>query len=161
MTIEPKFLNDVQRAGWNLVAVDEERAVAGCPRSDCNLTVNLKPGATIPEVCRPKPPLAEHAIASFDAARVALRGRREELGFTIRDVENIGGIADDYLAKFEKDDPAKIPNAQTFIEWAQALGYDVVFRPTMLTAMALRTIADTRRMLEARRKHFEFRARSR
>lgn len=140
----PKFLREIQAAGWLIKAVDEGIAYGACPRSDCGLTVKLRSGTKIPEACKPGPALAEVLIERFDDARIFLRDRRDALLLTIREVEEVAGISVDFLAKFEKDDPSKIPNTQTFIEWAQALGYEVVLRPGTLPAYALRTISNTR-----------------
>ena len=83
-----------------------------------------------------------------------LRDRREGLGLTIREVEESAGITVDFLAKFEKDDPSKFPNAQTFFEWAKTLGYEVVLRPAPLPPTTLRILSDTRAKLRMRLTKF-------
>lgn len=152
MTVDVKFLRDVQSAGWVIRAVDQGGVLAGCPRSGCALKVKLRQGARIPDTCRPGPDLAEVTVGVFDDARVFLRQRRNDLALNIKEVEEVAGITVDYLAKFEKDNPSKIPNAQTFIEWAQSLGYAVVLRPDRLPVYALRTITDTRAVAASRIK---------
>ena len=148
--MDQKFLRDVQAAGWQIRAVDQDKVVAGCPRSGCTLNVNLRNGAKIPETCREGPDLAEVRVRTYDDARLFLRDRRESLSLTIREVEEVAGAAVDHLAKAEKDNPSKFPNAQLLIEWAASLGYDLVLRPAMLPGMALRYISDTRSEVGAR-----------
>lgn len=152
--VTPDFLRAVQMGGWQIVTADSETVWAGCPRAGCGLTVKIKPGAAIPTSCRAVPDLSEVVIDGFEDARRAMRARREQLGLSIRNVEEAAGLADDYLAKFEKDDPSKIPNAQSFMEWIQALGYEVVLRPRALPPYTMRIISETRDQLRARRKVF-------
>jgi len=115
----------------------------------------LRPGKSIPETCAIGPDLAEVTVEHFETARVFLRDRREQLCLTIKELEEAAGITVDFMAKFEKDDPSKIPNTQTFIEWAQSLGYDVVLRPGKLPPNVLRLMADTRERVLARRNAFK------
>ena len=150
MTIDQKFLRDVQAAGWQIRAVDQDKVVAGCPRSGCTLNVNLRNGVKIPETCHEGPDLAEVRVRTYDDARLFLRDRRETLCLTISEIEEVAGCAVDHLAKAEKDNPSKFPNAQLLIEWAAALGYDLVLRPSTLPGMALRYISDTRPEVGAR-----------
>lgn len=152
--MKPEFLREVQAAGWNIITADETDVWVGCPRAGCNLRHRLREGAAVPATCRPQPVLAEIVVEQFDDARRAMRSRREELCLSIKDVEEAAGIAGDFLAKFEKDDVVKIPNAITFIEWVQALGYTVVLRPTGLPPYALRIISDTRKHVVRRKASF-------
>lgn len=155
--MKAEFLRQVQAAGWNILTADETDVWVGCPRAGCNLTTRMRDGGLVPASCRPLPVLAEIVVEQFDDARRELRGRREQLCLSIKDVEEAAGIAGDFLAKFEKDEVAKIPNAQTFIEWVQALGYTVVLRPTGLPPYALRIISDTRKHVVRRKatsRHF-------
>lgn len=120
------FLKEVQAAGWMIRKVTESAAVVSCPNQGCTLHVNLELGKHIPKVnmpCRIGKP-----IEDFDDIRCRLRDRRQELGLSIKDVEEIGGFAYDHLPKFEKDDPYRIPNMQTTIDWANALGNRLVFK---------------------------------
>lgn len=152
--LTPEFMRQIQQAGWVIVAADEEVVIGACPRAGCGLKVRLQEGREIPPTENPKPAVAEVVVRQFDDARLAFRERREQLGLSIKDVEEMAGLAVDYLAKFEKDDVVKIPNAMTFIEWAQALGYTLVFRSTGLPLYSLRVIAQTRRLLGVRRSSF-------
>lgn len=152
MTIDPEFLRDVQRKGWLIRSVTETTVIGGCPRAGCNLSVNLRPDKSVPETCRRGPDMAEVSLSSFDEARVALRDRRDELGLTIREVEEISGATTDHLAKAEKDGPSRNLNTQSFIEWANALGYEVVLRPMDLPTKALRYISFTRAYFERRKR---------
>jgi len=61
-------------------------------------------------------------VATYDAIRRKLRAARESLLLTIRDVEEISGIASDLPAKLEEDQNPRMPPAQMLSEWAGALG---------------------------------------
>ncbi len=151
MTIDPDFLAAVQKAGWRIVAVEEGAAYCTCRRNGCGLTVRLEQGGSFPSTSRPNPDIAEQVVTSFDDARMFLRDKREKLGLSIADVEEGAGIAGSFLAKFEKDDPAKIPNTQTFIEWAVSLGFQIVLRPGDIPKNMLRIISSTRPGLNFRK----------
>lgn len=158
------FVKDVQGAGWNVIASDVESVWVGCPRGGCNLRLRIKAGSSIPTVCRAKAPLPEIVVNSYlNDARPALRERRVELGLTIKDVEDVSGIAPDHLAKMEKDNPSKVPNILTFIEQAQALGYDLVLRPSDagLPPVTIGRIVETRPIQEKRKNHMKAFARIR
>ncbi|MFW8636972.1 helix-turn-helix domain-containing protein [Cribrihabitans pelagius] len=105
--------------------------------------------------------MLDRKVGSYDGARMALRARREALGLTISEVEELAGATVDHLAKAEKDGSSKLPNAQLLLEWAQALGYEVVLRPTELPAYTRRVICYTRDRLEARQKRFRLEGRRR
>jgi len=149
LKIDPTFLRQVQTAGWQIAGATETAIIAACPTDGCSVRVTFTAGQPVRFACKPSQN-ADCVVGSFDAGRNVMRKRRLELALTIKDVEDIAGIAVDFLAKFEKDNPSKIPNAQTFIEWAQALGYDVVLRRSTLPLYALRLIADTRPQAAAR-----------
>ena len=144
------FLKDVQAGGWPIERVNPDSVVVGCPNAGCSVKVRLKGGSKIPYACANGEQLRHQVVTVFDDARVFLRGRREELRLTIRDVESISGMADDFLAKFEKKNPSKYPNVQTFVEWAQSLGYQVVLTPAEFSPLALRVLAETRHLMTAR-----------
>jgi transcriptional regulator with XRE-family HTH domain len=160
--VSPEYMRAAQGKGWNIISCDEEHILAACPRAGCGLQIKLRAESKIPETVRPRPALAEITVAQFDDARAGLRARREQLCLSIKDVEDAAGLATDHLAKFEKDDFSKIPNAQTFIEWANALGYTVTLRPTGLPPVTLGIISRTRMLLRKRLqsyRHFrQFRA---
>ena len=145
------FLRKVQEAGWLIDRVDLKSVDAACPREGCSLRVKLRQGAAIPTACGGGA-LNEMVAQNFEDARTFLLHRRPRLALSISDVEHIAGMTPDYLAKFGKDNPSKIPNAQTFLEWAQALGMEVVFRPARLPLIGLRQVADTRALAVARVK---------
>ena len=142
--MDPKFLREVQAANWIIMAADGEKLMARCPRAGCTMSVNLKPGGVIPQTCRAGADLTERVVGSFEEARLALRERRENLALTIADVEQAAGLADYHIAKSEKDDPSKIPNIETFLNWAGALGFEVVLKPAPLPLLTLRLLAETR-----------------
>jgi transcriptional regulator with XRE-family HTH domain len=148
--MDAEFLRAVQRAQWLIKAADEDYVIVRCPRAGCTLTVRLSPGNPIPQTCRVGPDLLEKVVQSFEDARLFLRERREDLALSIRDVEEVAGVATDHMAKWEKDQPTKIPNTETFLEWSGALGFEVVLRPTGLPPVALRAIIETRPLLKRR-----------
>lgn len=153
--MDPKFLAKVQAAGWLIRQVETEKVWCGCPRAGCNLRFQISNGGHIPSVCNYEVPLAAITVENFFSdARVELRDRREMLGLTIKDVEDCSGIAGDHLAKFEKDDPTKIPNILTVRDWANTLGYTIMFHPGPLPPITLARIAETREALERRRASF-------
>jgi transcriptional regulator with XRE-family HTH domain len=150
MPVDAKLLAEVQAAGWLIIRADEECVIGSCRRSGCGLKATFKAGRPIPATERPGPSRLEHVVSGFEDSRKFLGSRRRDLGLTIAETEEIAGMAQDYLAKFERENPSKIPNAITFIEWAQGLGYEVVLRPGDLGRMALRVIAETRLRAAAR-----------
>lgn len=150
--MDQNFIAEVEKAGWLIKAVDMGDVLAGCPRAGCALTVRLKQGAAIPQTCRRGPDLASVAVNSWSDAATFLRKRRDDLGLSIKDVEEVAGAATDHFAKAEKDNPTRIPNAEIFIEWAGALGYSVVLVPGQLTPYARRVIAETRKQIGWRKK---------
>ena len=155
--VNQDFLRALQSAGWLIKAVDEDKATVSCPRSGCGLNLTYRPGRKIHQSCAKEPTIAECPVRGFDDARVFLRQRREDLALSIKDVEEVAGMAVDHLAKFEKDDSVRIPNAQIFFEWVQALGYQVVLKPAELPVYALRIVAESRDKVAMRKRHFRIR----
>lgn len=151
MSVTPEFLREVQRAGWDLMSVDLGSALVSCPRQGCNLRVRLKSGTAIPETCGRGPDLRETVVRSYEDARIALRNKRHSLTLSIAEVEDIAGMASDHLAKAEKENPSRILTTNIFLEWCEALGFEVVLRPKELSPYALRVISQTRARSEARR----------
>lgn len=160
--MKPEFLRKVQQAGWHIEKVTEDAVQAKCPSAGCALRAMLAEGGFVPD-CDParSRDLVDRKVETYDDIRLMLRERRESLGLSIREVEEIGGMATDHLAKAEKDDPVKIPNANLLIEWAQSLGFELVLRPTDMTPYAIRTICDTRGVQERRSRRFDIEARRR
>jgi len=151
--MDAKFVKEVQAKGWSVQAVSSEAVVAKCPSAGCNLFAELKYGGHIPAVdpgCRRDP--IDIQVASYDDIRRQLRAARESLLLSIREVEEISGIASDHLAKVEKDKNPRMPPAQMLFDWAGALGFEIVLRPIPLPALAIRTIMDTRDRTAARTK---------
>lgn len=151
--IDPTFMRKVQDAGWRIIGADQLAVWVSCPREGCELKTRFKPGGSLPSACARGPDLATIYVDTFDDARIPLRQRREELGLIIKDIEDSAGIADDFLSKFEKDEPSKIPNAQTFFEWCAALGYQVVLQPAPLTPRTMRLISESRDKQDRREIH--------
>lgn len=160
--MDPMFLRDVQANGWHIRAVTESSVIGKCPSVGCNLHAELHIDGHIPAVdpgCRRD--LIDQKVESYSDIQGILKERREGLALSIRETEEIAGIATDHIAKMEKENPSKIPNAEILIEWAQALGYEVVFRPIPMTSYAIRTICDTRDKVASRTKRFRLEERRR
>ena len=154
--MDTKFIKAIQDAGWQIVHVERDSAVMGCSREGCGLKSRIKAGAVVPMAAKKVPALAEIAINGFDDARMFLRQRREDLALSMENVELVAGIAVTYINKFEKDDPSKIPNIETFVDWVAALGYQVVLRPTDLPPYTMRIISETRTELGKRVKRTRY-----
>ena len=151
-----EFLKTIQKRGWHILRARKDEVLVQCPARGCGLVNRIPVGGHVPEVDpQGERNRLDHPVHSFDDIREVLRARREDLGWSIRETEEVAGLSVDYLAKFEKDDPSKIPNAIVLVEWAQALGYEWVLRPAALPSLGLRMLADTRDRADARRRRFE------
>ncbi|MGL6209122.1 MAG: helix-turn-helix domain-containing protein [Paracoccaceae bacterium] len=151
MTVDPGFLRDVQNAGWLIRSVGQGEVFGMCPRAGCDVVLQFRAGSNVPATCRPVPEFKETIVNGFEDARRHLRKKRERLCVTIAETEDVAGMAVDYMAKFEKDEPSKIPNAQTFFDWCKAMGVEVVLRDGNFPATMLNMISQTRQYLKARR----------
>lgn len=147
------WLKMIQRNGWRIETASKDDCTALCPTPGCKMRVRFKDGGNIPVRDVPLHSL-DKAATSFDDAREILKERRQELGLTIAEVEHIAGIASDHLAKFERTDWSRPPGIGIFLEWCQALGIDVILRPSDLPPVTLRWIAETRSKADARRRRF-------
>jgi|GEM_PF-3780872 len=148
--MDQNFLRDVQRAGWMLVKVSEEYARVQCPRHGCSMRFNLPEGKPVPKACDPQPEFGDVLIDQTADIRMMLRGIREGLGLTIKEVEEMAGASVDFFAKAEKDEPSKFPNFQTVLEWAKALGVEFYARRGPMSGMSLRYIAQSRKQAAVR-----------
>lgn len=156
--MNPDTLKAIQKKGWAIETADVGSCTVKCPTPGCKMRARFRHGSSVPQ--RDVPGYSwDQAVGSFDEARESLKVRRQELGLTIAEVEHISGIAGDHLAKFERtnwmDKNLRMPNVETFMEWATALGFDVVLRHGELPPVTLRWIADTRPKIDARRRRFE------
>lgn len=152
--MDPKFLKKVQECGWHLEQVSETQVVGRCPAEGCGMKALLKQGEPVPQV---DPDQRRNGldvpVESFDHFRRILRERREDLGLRIWETEYMVGVAIDFFAKVEKENPSKTVNFQTALDWAQALGFEIVLRPTSIdNAQSLSIICETRDKLPYRRR---------
>jgi transcriptional regulator with XRE-family HTH domain len=152
--MDPKFLKDIQISGWQIVAVTEDGCLAKCGVPGCAVQLFMRQEKAV-QVTGATKSGYDFSVSSFDGVREFLRDRREALSLSIKEVEEIAGTTPDLLAKAERDNWAEAstvrqPNVQTFVEWAQALGFEVVLRPTGLPPKALSYIAFTRSRHRAR-----------
>jgi len=129
--VDRKFLREIQHSGWSIEQVGKRQVIARCPAEGCGMRALLSSGAPIPKV---DPDFSrsglDRPVESYDDFRRILRERRESLALTLHELEDMVGVATDYLAKAEKEDPFKMPNIQTGIDWAGAVGLAVVLMPT-------------------------------
>lgn len=161
--MNPEFLKDIQKGGWVIEQVREDGAIAKCPAAGCGMRALLQVGRNIPSVDPTSDrDRRDQVIDSFEAIRELLRLRRNELALTIRETEELAGMAVDHLAKIEKPYPSRMPNFQIVLELAQALGYEIILRPAPMSPFSLRTISETRSKLETRkRRQAQFEAKRR
>lgn len=153
--IDPSFLKEIESRGWIIEACDETSCIAKCRSTGCGMRLRLAPGKAIPLNIPDQGYVVDLAVESFDQVRQILRDRREGLTLSIQELEQASGLADDHILKFERDnwqDSGRMPNTETFIAWAQSLGYQVVLRPTSLPAITLGLISSTRHKYKSRRK---------
>lgn len=148
--MEQDFLKEVEHRGWLIESVNETECVAACPTSGCGLKALLRMGTRIPVRSVPHGPNQDVAVRSYDDARKFLRDRRNALHLSITEVEEASGIASDQLAKCERDNHSKMPNVESFMFWAAALGFEVVLRPVALPPVTLRHIVNSRSKVESR-----------
>ena len=141
--MDQKFLIKAQEAGWIVESVEEGSCIVKCPSAGCGMRARVKEKGDVPPRINNRVRL-DFVAASFDAVRLFLRGRREDLRLNIAEVEEAAGLTVDHLAKFERDNAGKIPNVEMFLLWANALGFEVVLRPTDLPRRTLREIVNTR-----------------
>lgn len=161
MSIDVKFLGKLQAAGWWIISADENCAKCACRRVGCGLKVTFNRNSYVPQTELANTQWQEYEVGSFDDDRKFLRARRIALGLAINEVEGSAGMSPDFLAKFEKDNPSKLPNAQTYKEWMQVLGYKLFARPAELPRITLRTIEETRVRSAARANMNEYLAKRR
>lgn len=151
----PEYLNTVQRAGWNIRFVGLDHVRVGCPQVGCNLVVKLNEGQPVPKACVPQ--ANGYLISGYENLRQTWQRRQRELGLTNPDVEHIVGCADSHYSKIIRDNWAskdvatnRMPNAEFALNISEALGFDVLLIPRPLSPKALRTISETRHLLERR-----------
>lgn len=149
--MDAEHLKTVQRRGWILAASTADRAIARCPRPECGLLVQFREGEPVPHCKPPGPGVLDRSVASYSDFQEALRARRQDLGLTIAEVEDLSGMAAAHLAKAEKPDPSRVPTFNILAEWASSLGFEIILRQCGLPPLTLRYIADTREKAEQRR----------
>lgn len=148
--MDQNFLRDVQRAGWQLIKVNEVSARVQCPRHGCGMRFDLHQDKAVPQSCDPQPEFSDVLIDQTADIRVLLRAIREGLGLTIKEVEEMAGASVDFFAKAEKNEPSKFPNFQTVLEWAASLGVQIYARRGPLPGMSLRYLAQSRKQAAMR-----------
>ena len=152
MSVDPKFLRDVQQAGWVVKAAGEDAVTAACPRAGCSLLVNLRPGMRIPETCRRGPDIAEITVDGYEHFIRVMMDQQYLLGLSTSDVEQVMGCADDHWAKVRQANPQRKFGFDDLMALAGSLGYAIVLRRTDLPPVTLRRIAETRSQVSRRRK---------
>ena len=144
MGITVQLMRLVETLGWSIRRADADSIAVACRSPGCGAMMRVKHDGPIPARCNGAVPSMDLRVESYDQFCRALRDRREDLSLSISDVEECAGMAADHLAKAEKDNPSRIPSLPILVDWAAALGYDLVLRPTTMPAITLRTIEQTR-----------------
>lgn len=111
-------------------------------------------GKQIPQRIVPDAPSLDIVVESWADLKLILKDRREELGLTIREVEEVTGIADDHVAKMEPINASRQPNVDTLKHWTGGIGYELVLRPVALPPVTLAMIEETRDRTPGRTKRF-------
>lgn len=140
---------DAQAAGWRIEEVETDSCRLACPREGCSVRVTWREGDPVPACSSAAGPGL--VIASHEDFRLLMRAERERLALTISEVEDAAGLSTSHLLKAEKDDPSRVVNLDTAIDWASALGGSlvVVFGP--MPVRTLRIVAETREDVSRRR----------
>ena len=145
MTDEPTgtdWLRAVSDSGWVVEGRDGDRLVIRCPAVGCRVQAMIAPGS-VPAPCDPgaRRGAWDHPVADYEELKLFLRQRRQDLGFTIEDVDQAAGWPSDrYVSKLEVG-ASKTVTMPTLVLWAGALGYELVLRPTPLPPVARRILA--------------------
>lgn len=157
MSIDPKFLKDVEENGWVIESVDKDGScIAKCNGGGCAMRARIEQGGYIPVRTNDAMTL-DVPIEDFNHARQVLRDRRLALRLTILEAEEAAGLGKDYLLKLEGDNYAKYnrnPSVETVRYWAAALGYQLCLRPIPLPPITRARIAQTRDLTKRQEKRF-------
>jgi len=153
-------IKEAQRKGWVVIGVETGSIFLRCPSYGCGLKCKVLNGEPIPSV---DPMLSRNPVdmqvGSFADMQSALRERREELCLSISEVEDAAGLAHGHIGKAEKDNPSREPQIGIILEWAQALGFEVVLRRADLPPLTQRLIEGSRGRAEIRRRQNQRRVR--
>lgn len=150
--MDDKFLAKIQEAGWSILSVGEMHCVGQCPNEGCNVRISLRDGAEIPKCQGRGEDFTETTINSYDHLRREARERRAQLGLAMYDVEEIAGLADGHLLKIEKDNPSRTATVRIVVEWAEALGCELVLRRGSFSGLATSRMETGRKRVTSRRK---------
>ena len=145
------FLREVQARGWTVEAAKEGECIVSCASFGCGVRLKLRKGGAIPQRAD-SPWRPGLTIASYDDLLDVLILRRKTLRLSIEEVEDVAGLTQDHISKFERRN--RIPNVETMLTWVEALGYEVILRARPLPAPTLRAIATTRTREESRARRF-------
>lgn len=145
------FLREVQARGWTVEAAKDGECIVSCASFGCGVRLKLRKGGAIPQRAD-SPWRPGLTIASYDDLLDVLILRRKTLRLSIEEVEDVAGLTQDHISKFERR--GRVPNAETLLIWLQSLGYEMILRPCPLPAPTLRAIATTRAREESRSRRF-------
>jgi len=84
-----------------------------------------------------------------------LRDRREQLCLAQDEVEDCAGLTTGHIAKAEKVPPDRVMGLDHMKMWAEALGYDIVFRQKDLPMVTLGVMGRSRDTVVSRRRLFQ------
>ena len=145
------FLRELQQRGWEIEAVSGDACIVRCPEVGCETRLKLRPGGPLPSRSASdwKPGVS---IEEYADALALLILRRKQLRLRIDEVEDVAGLTQDHISKFEQK--TRVPNVETFLIWLETLGYEMILRSRDLPAPTLRAISQTRHLEASRARRF-------
>ena len=151
-----KLIEAVEGAGWVVDTIEDGSCIARCPSQGCATRIVVRdPGK--PPQRRKSSDVVGVAPPNWQEARKFLRERRHKLKVTISDVEDIAGLADGHVLKAEKNQPMRVPQFDTMMNWAAALGVEVWLIPKQLPRQLKARLAEaeSKNILTRRASRFE------
>lgn len=138
------FIEAAQERGWVLFSSTPEGLTFRCARMGCEHArfvsqERVESGRTL-AACQweHRPGANRYAVPSYSEMVYLLREARWRMGLSQEELGACIGGADGHVNKLEVGDRrATMP---TLLEWAQALGFDVVLMPAPLPKATLRAI---------------------
>ena len=145
------FLREAQARGWSLEAATQGECIVSCPAMGCGVRLKLRKGGPIP--ARSGIGWSPGVIvSSYDDLLDVLLLRRKTLRLSIEETEDIAGLTEGHISKFEYR--SRVPNVETALLWLETLGYEMILRAIPLPGATLRAIAATRDKEASRARHF-------
>jgi transcriptional regulator with XRE-family HTH domain len=150
-----RLIEAIEGAGWIVDTIDQESCVVRCPKQGCVMRARVSSADQVPPRAKQDDSYG-FTVTAYNFLRKYLRERRRKLRLSITEVEAMAGLADGHLLKMEKNLPARTPQFDTIMLWAQALGIRITLMPGPVPPHLKRAIAEAehRGMLEKRKDRF-------